>query len=86
MSNTQTAIQDAPGLALYSTSSLTNICNLSCLMLDPLTLKGLQIFQEEGHPSAMGIGRAKEGFSVYGMFNQCVTNLVGYLVHGLSVL
>ena len=29
--------------------------------------------QEEHHPSAMGIGQSKEGFSVFGIFNQCVS-------------
>ncbi|RLN00709.1 DNA mismatch repair protein MSH5 isoform X4 [Panicum miliaceum] len=28
---------------------------------------------EDKHPSYMGIGRAKEGFSVFGMLNKCVT-------------
>ena len=31
------------------------------------------IVQEEQHPSAMGIGQPKEGFSVFGIFNQCVS-------------
>ncbi|KZV16500.1 hypothetical protein F511_10112 [Dorcoceras hygrometricum] len=35
--------------------------------------EALQIFQIDKHPSHMGIGRAKEGFSVYGMMNKCVT-------------
>lgn len=47
-----------------------------CLMMDLLTLKGLQIFQEDRHPSVMGIGGAKEGFSVFGMFNRCITTMV----------
>eukprot|EP00955_Chlamydomonas_euryale_P032770 344517-Chlamydomonas_euryale.AAC.13 len=38
------------------------------LVLDNATLKGLQIFVNEQHPSNMGIGKAKEGFSIYGMF------------------
>jgi hypothetical protein len=29
--------------------------------------------QEEQHPSAMGVGQPKEGFSVFGMFNKCVS-------------
>jgi DNA mismatch repair protein MSH5 len=29
--------------------------------------------QEEQHPSAMGIGSAKEGFSVFGMLNRCAS-------------
>ncbi|XP_073153952.1 DNA mismatch repair protein MSH5 isoform X6 [Henckelia pumila] len=35
--------------------------------------EALHIFQIDKHPSHMGIGRAKEGFSVYGMMNKCVT-------------
>jgi len=29
--------------------------------------------QEERHPSAMGIGQSKEGFSVFGLMNKCVS-------------
>ena len=29
--------------------------------------------QEERHPSGMGIGTSKEGFSVFGMLNRCVS-------------
>ncbi|KAK9155677.1 hypothetical protein Sjap_003157 [Stephania japonica] len=45
------------------------------LKLDATAHEALQIFQVDKHPSHMGIGRAKEGFSVYGMFNKCVTPL-----------
>ena len=31
------------------------------------------VLQEEHHPSAMGIGQSKEGFSAFGIFNQCVS-------------
>lgn len=31
------------------------------------------LVQEERHPSAMGVGQSKEGFSMYGMFNKCVS-------------
>ena len=31
------------------------------------------VVQEEQHPSAMGIGQPKEGFSVFGILNQCVS-------------
>ncbi|CAL9122662.1 unnamed protein product [Musa textilis] len=43
------------------------------LKLDAAAHEALQIFQVDKHPSDMGIGRAKEGFSVFGMFNKCVT-------------
>ncbi|KAL6839201.1 hypothetical protein ACP4OV_030873 [Aristida adscensionis] len=43
------------------------------LKLDAAAHEALQIFQVDKHPSYMGIGRAKEGFSVFGMLNKCVT-------------
>ncbi|XP_038985237.1 DNA mismatch repair protein MSH5 isoform X3 [Phoenix dactylifera] len=43
------------------------------LKLDAAAYEALQIFQVDKHPSHMGIGRAKEGFSVFGMFNKCAT-------------
>ncbi|KAL0902913.1 hypothetical protein M5K25_028401 [Dendrobium thyrsiflorum] len=43
------------------------------LKLDATAYEALQIFQIDKHPSHMGIGRSKEGFSVFGMFNKCVT-------------
>ncbi|KAJ3699033.1 hypothetical protein LUZ61_002738 [Rhynchospora tenuis] len=43
------------------------------LKLDSAAHEALQIFQMDKHPSHMGIGRAKEGFSLFGMFNKCVT-------------
>lgn len=46
-------------------------------MVDPGTLAALQIFQEERHASQMGIGTSKEGFSVYGIMQRCVTQMVG---------
>ena len=45
------------------------------LTVDPTSMFALQIFQEDRHPSAMGIGQSKEGFSVYGMLNQCVSSM-----------
>ncbi|PWA36463.1 DNA mismatch repair MutS, P-loop containing nucleoside triphosphate hydrolase [Artemisia annua] len=43
------------------------------LKVDSAAHEALQIFQTDKHPSHMGIGRAKEGFSVFGMMNKCVT-------------
>ena len=45
-------------------------------MVDPPTLAALQIFQEERHASQMGIGKSKEGFSVYGVMQKCITQMV----------
>eukprot|EP00899_Mesostigma_viride_P028708 jgi/Mesvir1/9021/Mv21306-RA.1 len=43
------------------------------LFVDHTTYAALQIFRQERHPSQMGIGKAKEGFSLFGMLNKCVT-------------
>lgn len=45
------------------------------LKVDCASMHALQIFQEDRHPSAMGIGQSKEGFSVYGMLNTCVSSM-----------
>jgi hypothetical protein len=45
-------------------------------MVDTATMQGLNIFSEERHPSHMGIGSNKEGFSLFGMLNKCITNMV----------
>ncbi|KAH6778517.1 MUTS-like protein 5 [Perilla frutescens var. frutescens] len=59
-----------PSIAINSVSeiSLNNF-----LKVDSAAHEALQIFQTDKHPSHMGIGRSKEGFSVYGMMNKCVT-------------
>lgn len=43
------------------------------LLVDPGSLEALHIFREESHPSAMGLGRSKEGLSVFGLLNRCVS-------------
>lgn len=43
------------------------------LTVDAASMHALQIFQEDHHPSAMGIGQSKEGFSMFGMLNSCVS-------------
>ncbi|GFP79116.1 DNA mismatch repair protein msh5 [Phtheirospermum japonicum] len=53
--------------------SLTNMLRNNFLKVDSVAHEVLQIFQTDKHPSHMGIGRAKEGFSVYGMMNKCIT-------------
>eukprot|EP00249_Psilotum_nudum_P000759 c12865_g1_i3 orf=213-2087(+) len=46
------------------------------LMIDAATHYALQIFQVDKHPSYMGIGKSKEGFSLFGMFvDKCVTSM-----------
>lgn len=45
------------------------------LTVDSASMLALQIFQEDRHPSAMGIGQSKEGFSVFGMLNSCVSSM-----------
>ncbi|GJN14838.1 hypothetical protein PR202_gb01703 [Eleusine coracana subsp. coracana] len=46
------------------------ICDDKFLKLDATAHEALQIFQVDKHPSCMGIGRAKEGFSIFGMLNK----------------
>lgn len=46
------------------------------LFVDTMTQQGLQIIQQESHPSAMGIGRSKEGHSLFGLLDNCVTQTV----------
>jgi len=43
-----------------------------CLIVDPVSMAALHILQEERHPSKMGIGQSKEGFSLLSMLNGCV--------------
>jgi len=43
------------------------------LKIDENSLRGLQIFQEDAHPSIVEIGGSKEGFSLFGLMDRCVT-------------
>ncbi|XP_023007703.1 DNA mismatch repair protein MSH5 isoform X6 [Cucurbita maxima] len=61
------------GTSLITIDSVIEISLNKFLKLDATALEALQIFQTDKHPSHMGIGRAKEGFSVFGMMNKCVT-------------
>ncbi|XP_048323614.2 DNA mismatch repair protein MSH5 isoform X7 [Ziziphus jujuba] len=56
-----------------SIDCVTEISLNNFLKLDSSAHEALQIFQTDKHPSHMGIGRAKEGFSLFGMMNKCVT-------------
>ena len=42
------------------------------LKIDATGYDALQIIQVHKHPSSMGIGKSKEGFFLFGMFNKCV--------------
>ncbi|KAF3453432.1 hypothetical protein FNV43_RR03872 [Rhamnella rubrinervis] len=61
------------GNASITIDCVTEISLNNFLKLDAAAHEALQIFQTDKHPSHMGIGRAKEGFSVFGMMNKCVT-------------
>ncbi|PON91946.1 DNA mismatch repair [Trema orientale] len=61
------------GNASITIDSVVEISLNNFLKLDAAAHEALQIFQTDKHPSHMGIGRAKEGFSVFGMMNKCVT-------------
>ncbi|KAF4392783.1 hypothetical protein F8388_010806 [Cannabis sativa] len=61
------------GNASITIDSVVQISLNNFLKLDAAAHEALQIFQTDKHPSHMGIGRAKEGFSVFGMMNKCVT-------------
>ncbi|OMO83496.1 hypothetical protein CCACVL1_11376 [Corchorus capsularis] len=61
------------GNASIAIDSVIEISLDKFLKLDASAHGALQIFQVDKHPSHMGIGRAKEGFSVFGMMNKCVT-------------
>ncbi|XVE50681.1 hypothetical protein DITRI_Ditri01bG0182800 [Diplodiscus trichospermus] len=61
------------GTASITIDSIIEISLDKFLKLDAAAHEALQIFQVDKHPSHMGIGRAKEGFSVFGIMNKCVT-------------
>uniref|UniRef100_A0A0R0L9U5 DNA mismatch repair protein MSH5 n=2 Tax=Glycine max TaxID=3847 RepID=A0A0R0L9U5_SOYBN len=65
--------QKESGNTSITIDSLAEISLNNFLKLDTTAHEALQIFQIDKHPSHMGIGRAKEGFSVFGMMNKCVT-------------
>ncbi|XP_044473615.1 DNA mismatch repair protein MSH5 isoform X4 [Mangifera indica] len=65
--------QKESGNASITIDSVIEISLNKFLKLDATAHEALQIFQTDKHPSHMGIGRAKEGFSLFGMMNKCVT-------------
>ena len=58
--------------------SRSNLIYHACsyLNLDPHTASALGIFKNEAHPSKMGIGTSKEGCSLYGLMQRCVSPMV----------
>ncbi|XP_051210070.1 DNA mismatch repair protein MSH5 isoform X1 [Lolium perenne] len=66
-------LEQMEGGASIAIDSVAQISLDRYLKLDAAAHEALQIFQVDKHPSYMGIGRAKEGFSVFGMLNKCVT-------------
>ncbi|KAM7250383.1 hypothetical protein ACFE04_022266 [Oxalis oulophora] len=65
--------QNESGNASITIDAVIEISLNNFLKLDAAAHEALQIFQTDKHPSHMGIGRAKEGFSVFGIMNKCVT-------------
>eukprot|EP00798_Chlamydomonas_sp_ICE-L_P010602 gene10602-12268_t len=58
-----------------SLASLSEIQLHGYLVVDPVSLRALQIFSDQRHPSSMGIGVTKEGFSLFGQMQRCVSNM-----------
>ncbi|KAF6996595.1 hypothetical protein CFC21_012914 [Triticum aestivum] len=66
-------LEQMEGGASIAIDSVAQISLDRFLKLDAAAHEALHIFQVDKHPSYMGIGRAKEGFSVFGILNKCVT-------------
>ncbi|XP_014755635.1 DNA mismatch repair protein MSH5 isoform X3 [Brachypodium distachyon] len=75
-------VEQMEGGASIEIDSVAQISLDRFLKLDAAAHEALQIFQVDKHPSYMGIGRAKEGFSVFGMLNKCVTPMGRRLLRG----
>ncbi|XP_042949163.1 DNA mismatch repair protein MSH5 isoform X6 [Carya illinoinensis] len=74
------------GNASITIDSVIEISLNNFLKLDAAAHEALQIFQIDKHPSHMGIGRAKEGFSVFGVMNKvCRSSLDYNLVLSLHI-
>ncbi|KAK3017405.1 hypothetical protein RJ639_006699 [Escallonia herrerae] len=74
------------GNASISIDSVSEISLNKFLKVDSAAHEALQIFQVDKHPSHMGIGRAKEGFSVFGMMNKVCRVLSFPSLHCLFTL
>ncbi|KAH9651891.1 DNA mismatch repair protein MSH5 [Citrus sinensis] len=68
--------QKESGNASITIDSVIEVSLNKFLKLDATAHEALQIFQTDKHPSHMGIGRAKEGFSVFGMMNKSICSLL----------
>jgi DNA mismatch repair protein MSH5 len=64
---------DLTNTCLIPLKSLKEVAIEGFLLVDPTSMEALQIFSEEHHASAMGIGSAKEGYSVFSLLNRCVS-------------
>ncbi|CAN1339823.1 DNA mismatch repair protein MSH5, partial [Linum perenne] len=62
--------QQESGSVSITIDSVVEVSLNKFLKIDAAAHEALQIFQLDKHPSHMGIGRAKEGFSVFGMMNK----------------
>ncbi|CAN8258651.1 unnamed protein product [Cochlearia groenlandica] len=69
----ETLEQNESGTSSIAIDSVMEVPLNKFLKIDAAAHEALQIFQIDKHPSHMGIGRAKEGFSVFGMMNKCST-------------
>eukprot|EP00256_Glycine_max_P055524 XP_014622720.1 DNA mismatch repair protein MSH5 isoform X4 [Glycine max] len=77
--------QKESGNTSITIDSLAEISLNNFLKLDTAAHEALQIFQIDKHPSHMGIGRAKEGFSVFGMMNKVCWSCLNSVCHFLVI-
>ncbi|KAL4175238.1 hypothetical protein KRP22_000207 [Phytophthora ramorum] len=62
-------------------STVEHVALDGLMYIDKSTLQSLQIFNREAHPSLVkGSGRAKEGFSLFGLLNRTVTKSGGCML------
>ncbi|KAL7687160.1 putative DNA mismatch repair protein MutS, core [Plasmopara halstedii] len=63
-------------------STVEHIALDGFMFIDKSTFQSLQIFNHEAHPSLIkGAGRAKEGFSLFGLLNRTVTKSGAFMLH-----
>ncbi|TMW57428.1 hypothetical protein Poli38472_003353 [Pythium oligandrum] len=62
------------GAAVICLTSVERVALDGIMYIDAGSMKSLQIFSNEAHPSLVkGYGRSKEGFSLYGLLNRTLT-------------